>query len=109
MATTFPDSIQTFPIMLDIDENDAALVSEYQIAMRNGDIASAAQALQSISNYGRKIITADLLNTMQDTLVAVQQFYADKYNPSYIVSETQPVGQSEGDYWFEITEEVVED
>lgn len=106
MATTFPDSIQTFPTMIDIDSVDATLVAQYQNAIQSGDFASAAQILRSIPNYNKKIINADLLNTINDTLVAVQQFYADRYNPSYIVSENQPSGQSSGDYWFQIIEEI---
>ena len=108
MATTFPNSIQTFPTMVDIDSADATLVAQYQNAIQNGDAVSAAQILRSITNYSKKIINADLLNTINDTLVAVQQFYANKYNPSYIVSENQPSGQSEGDYWFQIIEEITE-
>lgn len=106
MATTFPDSIQTFPTMIDIDSADATLVAQYQNAIQSGDVASAAQILRSIPNYSKKIINADLLNTINDTLVAVQQFYADRYNPSYVVSENQPSGQSNGDYWFQIIEEI---
>lgn len=105
MATTFPDAIQTFPIMIDVTQSDADLVAQYQSAIRQGDIATAAQILRSIPNYDKKIISADLLNTIQDTSVAVQQFYLDKYNPSYILSEDQPNGQSAGDYWFEIIQE----
>lgn len=106
MATTFPESIQTFPTLMDITQEDAQLVSQYQEAMRNGDIETASQILRSISNYQHKFINADILNTMQDTLMAIEQFYADKYNPSYIVSDTMPSGQSAGDYWFEIIEEI---
>lgn len=106
MATTFPYVIQTFPTMMDITQEDADLVAQYQSAIQRGDISTASQILRSISNYDKKIINADLLNTIQDTLVAVEQFYADKYNPSYIVSDTRPSGQSVGDYWFEIVEEI---
>ena len=106
MATTFPESIQTFPTLMDVTQEDAPLITQYQDAMRSGDIVTASQILRSISNYQRKFVNADLLNTMQDTLVAIEQFYADKYNPSYIVSDTMPSGQSAGDYWFEIIEEI---
>lgn len=106
MATTFPDAIQTFPTMQDITRSDAPYVMQYQTAMQNGDIETATQILQNIQDYGKKIVTADLLNTVNDTVVALQKLYAERYNPSYIVSETQPSGQKAGDYWFQIIEEL---
>lgn len=102
MSTTFPTSIQTFPTMQDISSSDAALVQQYQEAVENNNIALATSLLGQISNADRKIIRASLLNTITDTSVALQQYYADKFSNGYIVSETQPAGQATGDFWFKL-------
>lgn len=103
MATTYPNSIQTFPTMQDITVDDAPAVVAYQDAMQKGDINAARVALAGISNYNTKIITADLLNTMLDTCTEVQKYYTTRYSPAYIVSSTQPTTQQPTDFWFEVT------
>ena len=100
--TSFPNSIQNFPTMQDISAADASLVQQYQEAMEAGNIATATAILGQISNADKKIIRADLLNTITDTSVALQQFYADKFSNGYVVSSTQPAGQSAGDFWFRL-------
>ena len=102
MSTSFPNSIQTFPTMQDISAADASLVQQYQEAMESGNIATATAILGQISNADKKIIRADLLNTITDTNVALQKYYAEKFSNGYIVSETQPAGQSVGDFWFKL-------
>ena len=72
MATTFPESTQTFPRMMDIEQSDLQLVNQYQTAMKNEDYALARQILVQIPNYARKIIQANYLNDMNDTIEAVQ-------------------------------------
>lgn len=102
MSSVFPNEIQTFPTMQDISVADASLVQQYQEAMESGNIATATAILGQISNADKKIIRADLLNTITDTSVALQQFYADKFSNGYVVSATQPAGQSVGDFWFRL-------
>lgn len=102
MSSVFPNEIQTFPTMQDISAADASLVQQYQEAMEAGNIATATAILAQISNAGNKIIRADLLNTITDTSVALQQFYAEKFSNGYIVSATQPAGQATGDFWFKL-------
>lgn len=102
MATSFPGSIQTFPTMLDLTSADVIIVKNYQEAILSGNFALAAQYLASIQNGNQKLITADYLNTINDTLIALQQFYEQKWSPAYIVSATQPVSQEVGDFWLEV-------
>lgn len=101
MATNFPN--QTFPTMQDITAGDAALVASYQDFMQAGNINAAQSALASIANHDSKIITADLINSILDTCVAIQNYYNVRYSPAYIVSETQPTNQQPTDFWFEVT------
>ena len=103
MATLFPNSTQTFPQMIDLTASDGTLVQQYQIAMQAGNLALAKQILAQIPNNQNKIITADYLNTINDTVVAVEQYFRGRYSPAYIVSESQPTYQEATDFWFEIT------
>lgn len=103
MATSFPNAIQNFPQMIDLLASDGTLVQQYQIAMQAGNLTLAQQILAQIPNNQNKIITADYLNTINDTLVAVEQYFQARYSPAYVVSNTRPVNQETGDFWFEVT------
>ena len=103
MATLFPNSTQTFPQMIDLTASDGALTQQYQAAMQAGNLALAKQILAQIPNNQNKIITADYLNTINDTVLAVEQYFQARYSPAYIVSDTQPQSQEKNDFWFEIT------
>ena len=103
MSTSYPGAIQTFPQMIDLTASDGALAQQYQAAMQIGNLALAKQILAQIPNNQSKIITADYLNTINDTVVAVEQYFQARYSPAYIVSDTQPQSQEKNDFWFEIT------
>ena len=103
MSTLFPNAIQTFPQMIDLLASDGALVQQYQAAMQAGNVTLAKQILAQIPNNQNKIITADYLNTINDTVLAVEQYFQARYSPAYIVSDTQPQSQEKNDFWFEIT------
>ena len=103
MATSYPNSVQTFPQMIDLTASDGALAQQYQAAMQVGNLALAKQILAQIPNNQNKIITADYLNTINDTVVAVEQYFSGRYSPAYIVSESQPSYQEATDFWFEVT------
>lgn len=103
MATSYPNSVQTFPQMIDLSASDGALAQQYQTAMQAGNLALAKQILAQIPNNQNKIITADYLNTINDTVVAIETYFGSRYSPAYIVSETQPAYQEATDFWFEVT------
>lgn len=103
MATTFPQQTQTFPQMIDALATDGPLIEQFQAAMEAGDITTARQILAQIPNSQNKIITADYLNTINDTVVAVQEYFNGRYSPAYVVSATQPVAQNDTDFWFQVT------
>lgn len=103
MATTFPNQIQTFPQMMNILAGEGNYVKQYQDAMESGDLATAQSILSQISNNQNKIITADYLNTINDTVVAVEQYFNERYSPAYIVSEATPTNQQNTDFWFQVT------
>ena len=101
MPSLFPNEIQTFPQMIDLMASDGPLVQQYQ--MQAGNLPLAKQILAQIPNNQNKIITADYLNTINDTVVAVENFFKSRYSSAYIVSETQPESQEKNDFWFEVT------
>ena len=103
MSTTFPTTVQVFPQMQDISASDGALIAQYQTAMQAGNVTRAKQILDQIPNSQNKIITADYLNTVNDTVVAVEEYFRGRYSPAYIVSADQPAFQNKTDFWFEIT------
>ena len=103
MPSLFPGAIQTFPQMIDLTASDGTLAQQYQVAMQAGNLALAKQILAQIPNNQSKIITADYLNTINDTVVAVEQYFQARYSPAYIVSEDQPTYQEATDFWFEVT------
>ena len=103
MPSLFPGAIQTFPQMIDLAASDGTLAQQYQIAMQAGNLTLAKQILAQIPNNQNKIITADYLNTINDTIVAVEQYFRSRYSPAYIVSESQPAYQEATDFWFEVT------
>ena len=103
MSTLYPGAIQTFPQMIDLAASDGALIQQYQTAMQAGNLALARQILAQIPNNQNKIITADYLNTINDTVVAVEQYFRGRYSPAYIVSENQPAYHEATDFWFEVT------
>ena len=103
MSTLFPGAIQNFPQMIDLLASDGALVQQYQTAMQTGNLTLAKQILDQIPNNQSKIITADYLNTINDTVVAIETYFKGRYSPAYIVSESQPAYQEATDFWFEVT------
>ena len=103
MATSYPNSVQTFPQMIDLAASDGTLVQQYQLAMQAGNLTLAKQILAQIPNNQNKIITADYLNTINDTVVAIETYFGSRYSPAYIVSESQPAYQEATDFWFEVT------
>ena len=103
MPSLFPGAIQTFPQMIDLTASDGALAQQYQAAMQAGNLVLAKQILAQIPNNQSKIITADYLNTINDTVVAMEKYFQARYSPAYIVSDTQPQSQEKSDFWFEVT------
>ena len=103
MSTLFPGAIQTFPQMIDLTASDGTLAQQYQAAMQAGNLTLAKQILAQIPNNQNKIITADYLNTINDTVVAVEEYFQARYSPAYVVSNTQPSAQENGDFWFQVT------
>lgn len=101
MATNFPGQIDTFPTMKDVTAIDGAAIAQYQAAMQSGDIAQAKQILASIADGENKVITAEYLNNIKDSLTALETYYLQRWSPAYIVSDTQPITQAAGDFWFD--------
>lgn len=104
MATSFPNSIQNFPTMMNLTSDDITAVKNYQQAILDNNFTLAAQYLASIINGDKKIITASYINTINDTIVALENYYLQKWSPAYVVSSSQPSSQDTGDFWLQVVE-----
>jgi hypothetical protein len=86
--TSFPDSIQTFTTMQDVESTDGALIKQYQTAIENGDIATAQTIYQQIPNADNKIINSIKINALQDTAMALERFFKSDLT-TYIAQKQQ--------------------
>lgn len=103
MATTYPDSIQTFTAKKNIDPTtDTQYLIAYQNAVMSGDIAAMQEALNQIPDIDKKLITSEDFNTIIDTCYALEEFFNKRYSSAYIVSSAQPATQETGDFWIRV-------
>lgn len=86
--TSFPDSEQSFVEMIDINNSDGVLMTQYQAAMQVGDFSTARTVLAQIPNYNNKILDSVKINTLFDTTVALERFYKTNIEP-YIEEKQQ--------------------
>ena len=101
MATNFPAAKDSFPTMKDVTSADAILLAQYQTAMQSGEIAKAKQILAQMTDGADKVITAEYLNNIKDSMDALETYYLQRWSPAYVVSDTQPADQATGDFWFD--------
>lgn len=73
--TTFPDAIQPLVEYLDIESADLALYNSYIGFIANEDYNAAQRTLQQITNFDKKVLTAQKLNQLTDTIMALQTLY----------------------------------
>ena len=86
LNTSFPNEIQSFITMLNMTVNDADAVMGYQEAMGRGDISTAQMYFSQITNGQQKFISAETMNTLMETCIALQRFYTSDIEP-YIESK----------------------
>ena len=79
--TNFPESIDTFVEMLDIVASDATSLKAYQDAMASGNVTAANNALATMADGARKILTADKINKIFDSIEALERFLASDIVP----------------------------
>lgn len=75
--TTFPGKIQTFKAWDNISQADAENYATYINAIANKNTAKARDALSKIENADSKLITANDINIIADTVVALEKFYLE--------------------------------
>ena len=93
--TNFPESVDTFVQMLNIVSSDYATLSEYQSAMEEGNVVKANTALSNMVDGVRKILTADKINKVFDSIEALQRFLSTDIVP--YVTQLQSNWQTEID------------
>lgn len=79
--TTFPESVDVFIQMLDVVASDAAALTAYQEAMNAGNIIRANTALGTMVNSAQKLLTAEKINKIFDSVEALERFLATDIVP----------------------------
>lgn len=74
--TTFPDVIQTFDKYIDITQDDVERYNAATEAMLAGNLKLAQQLINSIPNIGQKALTSNKLNTLIDTVQALEKYFS---------------------------------
>lgn len=90
--TLFPDSVQTLPQFTDLTSEDESNYLSYLQAIINGDLANANYYLSLINP--NCLVSATSLNTLSDTIGAVQDLYSSTTTFSDIVSVKQAEWQN---------------
>lgn len=91
--TNFPESVDTFVQMLDIVASDATVLKAYQDAMEAGNVIQASNALNNMTNAVQKILTADKINKIFNSIEALERFLSTDIVP--YVTQLQSNWQTE--------------
>lgn len=73
-ATSFPDTFQSLKRYQDVTQADLNAYNEYKNYINNNNLNGAKAALQKIENYDNKTLTAAEINTLIDTVQALQSY-----------------------------------
>ena len=73
-ATSFPDTFQSLKRYQDVTQADLSAYNEYKNYINNNNLSGAKVALQKIENYDNKTLTATEINTLVDTVQALQSY-----------------------------------
>lgn len=73
--TTFPDAVQVLSRYLDITQSDLSKYNSYIEYITQGNLNAAQNVLATMDDYANKTITAEKLNKITDTVMAVQTLY----------------------------------
>lgn len=73
--TTFPDAVQVLSRYLDITQSDLSKYNSYIEYITQGNLNTAQNVLATMDDYANKTITAEKLNKITDTVMAVQTLY----------------------------------
>ena len=90
--TLFPDSVQTLPQFTDLTSEDESNYLSYLQAIINGDLANANYYLSLINP--NCLVSATSLNTLSDTIGAIQDLYGSTTTFTDIVNTKQAEWQS---------------
>ena len=86
----------------DIQLMDKELWAQFQSLYQSGDYASALSLLQN-SQLKNKALTADILNSLTDYIVQVEQLNDSTFKADKIPCQVSQPTQSTGQVWFAVT------
>lgn len=73
--TSFPDAVQVLSKYLDITQSDLSKYNSYIEYITQGNLNAAQNVLATMDDYVNKTITAEKLNKITDTVMAIQTLY----------------------------------
>ncbi|MEY8352626.1 hypothetical protein AALB39_04625 [Lachnospiraceae bacterium 54-53] len=73
----YPDGVDNFDNMQDITATLLDPMRSYQAAISNGDFTTAATVLTNYPGLLKCLINADRINSLQDAIKSIEQYYLD--------------------------------
>ena len=75
--TNFPENIDSFEYFSDPSVNDVPIIKQYQSYFNSGNLTDAGKLLEDNPSLQNKIINANNLNKLVDSIKAIQRLYRD--------------------------------
>ena len=79
----FPNGLDSWDEFLDVTDNDAQYLRQYQQFVLNGEMENAQRVYSQISNADRKFIGALIMNQFADAIMSLEDFYGDSGFEAY--------------------------
>ena len=73
----FPDAVDNFDNMQDITATLVDAMVSYQTAITNKDFTAASAVISNYPDLLKVLINADRINSLQDAVKAIEQYYID--------------------------------
>lgn len=73
----FPDAVDNFDNMQDITATLVDAMVSYQTAITNKDFTAASTVISNYPDLLKVLINADRINSLQDAVKAIEQYYID--------------------------------
>lgn len=73
----FPDAVDNFDNMQDITATLVDAMVSYQTAITNKDFTTASTVISNYPDLLKVLINADRINSLQDAVKAIEQYYMD--------------------------------
>lgn len=87
--TSYPDSFQNLTTYKDITQDDLIIYNQYINYVSQGNFNAAQTVLQGMTDYDKKLLTAEKFNQMTDTIYSLQTMYTDEEWTALVLEKQQ--------------------